>query len=80
MFNITVLAIDDLAYRQGALLDDVNPVHAFSGLTAIVMTTLAIVGMSYRRAAGVYASVTVINGGLVLLFLGNAALLFYGGG
>ncbi|GAB2178248.1 sodium:calcium antiporter [Dongia sp. agr-C8] len=79
MFNIVVIAIDDLAYRPGPLLAAVNPAHAFSGLTAIVMTTLAIIGLSYRRASGAYTSVTVINAGLVLLFLGNAALLFYSG-
>ena len=79
MFNVIILAIDDLAYRQGSILDDVSPAHAFSALTAMVMTVVAIIGMSYRRAEGVYWSLTAINIGLVLLFLGNAALLFHAG-
>ena len=76
MFNIVILAIDDIFYRQGPLLAHVSLAHAASALTAVIMTGMAIAAMSYRRAAGASLAILSLDAALVLLFLGNAALLF----
>ncbi|MCG6968870.1 MAG: sodium:calcium antiporter [Gammaproteobacteria bacterium] len=48
LFNILILAIDDVFYIQGSLLNSVSPTHAVSALSAIMMTGVAIVGLFYR--------------------------------
>ncbi len=76
MFNIVILAIDDIFFRQGPLLAHVSLVHAASALTAVIMTGMAIAAMSYRRAAGASLAVLGLDAALILLFLCDAALLF----
>lgn len=48
IFNIFILAIDDIFFIKGPLLFFVNPNHIISALSAIAMTTIAIVGLTYR--------------------------------
>jgi len=48
IFNIFILAIDDIFFMKGPLLSFVNPNHIISALSAITMTTIAIVGLTYR--------------------------------
>ena len=48
IFNIFILAIDDIFFTKGPLLSFVNPNHIISALSAIAMTTIAIVGLTYR--------------------------------
>ncbi len=48
IFNIFILAIDDIFFIKGPLLSFVNPNHIISALSAIAMTTIAIVGLTYR--------------------------------
>ncbi len=48
IFNILILAIDDIFFIKGPLLSFVNPNHIISALSAIAMTTIAIVGLTYR--------------------------------
>jgi cation:H+ antiporter len=48
IFNIAVLGVDDLLYTRGSLLAHVSPVHMVSLITALVMTAVAIIGLTYR--------------------------------
>lgn len=48
MFNIFILAIDDILYLKGPLLSHVSVNHAVTGLMAIIMTGIAIVSLAYR--------------------------------
>jgi cation:H+ antiporter len=50
LFNIAVLAIDDILYTRGSLLAAVAPVHLVSLTTAIIMTGIAVVGLTYRAS------------------------------
>ena len=42
MFDILVIAIDDLFYAKGPLLNDVSANHAITGFMAIIMTAVSI--------------------------------------
>lgn len=44
IFNLLILAFDDLMYRKGPLLQAVNPNHALSGMVTLLMT--AVIGIS----------------------------------
>jgi cation:H+ antiporter len=48
MFNIAIIAIDDIFYDKGPLLSAVSSNHAVTGFMAALMTGIAIVGLTYR--------------------------------
>jgi len=48
IFNIFILAIDDIFFIKGPILSFANPNHIISALSAIAMTTIAIIGLTYR--------------------------------
>lgn len=48
LFNIAILAVDDIAYSKGPLFADASPSHVISAVAAIAMTAIAIAGLTYR--------------------------------
>ncbi len=48
LFNILVLAIDDVFFVKGPLLSSVQITHIVSASSAIVMMTIAVIGLTYR--------------------------------
>lgn len=48
MFNIFILAVDDVFYTKGPLLADVSPTHVVTGLAAVLMSGIAIVSLTFR--------------------------------
>lgn len=48
IFNIFILAIDDIFFIKGPLLSFASQNHMLSALSAIVMTTIAVIGLTYR--------------------------------
>jgi cation:H+ antiporter len=51
MFNMAILAIDDIAYTKGSLLLIAAPEHIISVVAAITMTAIATAGITYRIRA-----------------------------
>jgi cation:H+ antiporter len=80
LFDIVILAIDDLFYLDGPLLADVSPVHAVSAVSAMIMTGLAVVGLFYRPAGPLWRSMSWISVFLAALYLLNSYILFRHGG
>ena len=50
LFNLVILAVDDVFFRQADLLASISPVHMFSALSALAMTGVAIVGLYFRSS------------------------------
>ncbi|WP_336518525.1 hypothetical protein [Pollutibacter soli] len=50
IFNIFILAIDDIFYTKGFLLKDASEFHLISVLATIMMSAVAIIGLSYRSS------------------------------
>ena len=50
IFNLLILAIDDVLYIQGPILSFVDANHIISALSAITMTAIAIIGLTYRAS------------------------------
>ena len=48
LFNIAILGIDDVFYTKGVLTSHISPSHGIAATTAITMTAIAIVGLTYR--------------------------------
>ncbi|MGE0420054.1 MAG: sodium:calcium antiporter [Acetobacteraceae bacterium] len=76
MFNMVVLGIDDLAFRDGPLLEHVSSIHAVSAMSAMIMTGLVIVGLLYRPQQRVFRAVGWISLSLFTVYLLNSYALF----
>ncbi|AAU93049.1 putative cation transporter [Methylococcus capsulatus str. Bath] len=76
LFDLCILAIDDLAYLPGPLLSHVSSVHALSAFSAMVMTGIFIVGLLYRAGTRLFKTVGWVSIALLLVYLGNAYVLY----
>jgi len=50
IFNLLILAIDDVLFIQGPILSFVDANHIISALSAITMIAIAIIGLTYRAS------------------------------
>ncbi len=50
LFNVAILGIDDVLYTRGSLLAAVSPAHLATIVTAIMMTAVAVAGLTYRAS------------------------------
>jgi cation:H+ antiporter len=48
VFNVAILGLDDVLYRPGPLLAAVSGAHALTLVSAMLMTAIAIIGLTYR--------------------------------
>lgn len=76
LFNVLVLAVDDVFYTRGPLLADAAPVHAGTAVTALVMTGLVIVGLVMRPQGRVLRVVSWVSVGLIAAYVINVALAY----
>lgn len=79
LFDILILAIDDLVYLKGPILSHVSPAHAFSAGSAVVMTGLVIVSLLYRPAKRLFRTAGWTSLGLFLLYLLNTYVIYLHG-
>lgn len=79
LFNVMILAVDDVFYVRGPLLADAAAVHAGTAVTALVMTGLVIIGLVLRPQGRTLRVVSWISVGLVAIYVVNAALVYLGG-
>ncbi len=78
LFNVGILALDDVVYTKGPLLEHVEPGHLVSASTAMAMTGVAIVGLTYRagRKALLWAWDSL---GMIVIYAIGACLLYAAG-
>lgn len=75
VFNIFILALDDLFFIKGPLLSFVQMNHAVSAVSAIMMTAIAIIGLTYRtEKKRLFLARDSI--GIVLVYVVNLMLLY----
>ena len=79
LFNIAILAIDDLVYLPGPLLADVSLTHSTSAFSAMMMSGLAVVGLVLRPASRVMRTVSWISLLLFVIYLLNTLFLYLHG-
>jgi cation:H+ antiporter len=78
LFNIGILALDDVLYTKGALLSHVSGGHLVMALAAITMTAIATIGLTYQttRKLHVFAWDSI---GIVIVYV-LATLVLYASG
>ena len=79
LFNVLILAIDDLAYFDRPLLSAVSPSHAVSAFAATIMSGIFIVGLLYRPESRFRGTIGWCSLSLLLVYLLSAyASYLYG--
>jgi cation:H+ antiporter len=79
LFNMLILAVDDLLFLKGPLLSHVSPAHAVSAVSAMIMNGIIIVGLLYRPATRLFRTVGWVSLALLTLYVFNSYVLFLHG-
>jgi cation:H+ antiporter len=79
LFDVLVLAIDDLAYVKGPLLADVSPAHAVTAFAAVIMSGTVIVALLYRPATRLHGTIGWTSLALLLVYLLSAYAVYLHG-
>lgn len=76
MFNIFIIAVDDIFYVKGAILSAVSSNHVMTAFTAALMTGIAVVGLSYRSVTKTFFRLGWDALALLLAYIANILLLY----
>ena len=76
LFDIGILAIDDLLFLKGPLLDHVSPAHSVSAMSAVIMSGIVIIGVLYRPGARLFKAFGWIGLGLFVIYVLNTYVLY----
>ncbi|MBI4688546.1 MAG: sodium:calcium antiporter [Nitrospirae bacterium] len=76
IFNIFILAIDDIFFLKGPILSFISHNHLISALSAILMTAIAIIGLTYKKKKKqLFLAWDSI--GIIAVYVINLILLYY---
>ena len=76
LFDIVILAIDDLFYINGPILAHVHTSHGLTAFTAVMMSALVTVGLIFRPQGRAILGLTWVSLALLMLYVLNSWLLF----
>jgi len=76
LFDIIILAVDDVFYTKGPLLAHVDASHALTAFTAVMMSALVAVGLIFRPQGRSVLGLTWVSLGLLMLYVLNSWILF----
>ncbi len=79
LFNILILALDDIFYLPGSLYGAVSPAHLISAIMALIMTGAVIVGLYVRPRFKVLGIAGWTSFFLFILYGMNSLMLFHYG-
>jgi cation:H+ antiporter len=79
LFNMLVLAIDDLVFLDGPLLAHIDSVHASSAFSAVIMSAVVIAALQSRPRRKIYRLPSLPSVVLIGVYAFNAWVLFTGG-
>jgi len=75
IFNIFILALDDIFFLKGPLLSYASSNHIISALSAMAMITIAIIGLTYRaEKKSLFLAWDSV--GILMVYLTNLMLLY----
>ena len=76
LFDLVIIAVDDLAYTKGPLLSNVSSVHLVTIQSAIMMTGIAIVGLLYRPQTRLFKTVGWVSLFMFAIYILNLSVLY----
>lgn len=69
LFDVLILAIDDIAYTKGPLLAAVSPAHAVTAIAAVIMSGIFIVALLYRPETRFRGTIGWVSLSLLMVYL-----------
>jgi cation:H+ antiporter len=79
LFDVLILAIDDLAYMRGPLLSAVSPTHAVTVFAAMIMSGILIVALLYRPATRFRGTIGWASLSLLVIYLLSSYVVYLHG-
>lgn len=79
VFNILILAIDDLAYVSGPLLSAASPANAITAFAAMVMSGIFIAAMLYKPESRIRGTIGWVSIALLFVYMFSAYAIFLHG-
>jgi cation:H+ antiporter len=79
LFDILILAIDDMAYTKGPLLRSVSPAHAITAFAAVIMSGIFVVAMLYKPETRVRGTIGWVSIALLVVYLFSAYAIYLHG-
>lgn len=76
LFDVLILAADDLAFRAGSLYEHISPIHTVSAVTAALMSGAVVVALAYKPVSRVLHIGSWASVALLALYLFNATLQY----
>jgi cation:H+ antiporter len=80
LFNLTILAFDDVLFVEGPILAAASPIHAVSAVSALIMAGIVVVGLLYRPRGRVLRTVGWASIGLATVYVLNALVQYVNSG
>jgi cation:H+ antiporter len=77
LFDVLIIALDDMAYGPGALYESVSSLHVLSALAASLMTGAVIVGLSCRPVSRVWHAASWVSMALVAMYVMNVMMHYF---
>lgn len=79
LFDVLILAIDDIAFTQGPLLSSVSPTHAITAFAAVIMSGIFIVAMLYRPETRLRGTIGWVSLSLLVVYLFTSYAIYLAG-
>jgi cation:H+ antiporter len=79
LFDILIVAIDDIAYAKGPLLSSVSPAHAISAFAGVIMSGIFIVALLYRPETRFRGTVGWVSLSLLVVYLFSSYAIYLHG-
>lgn len=76
LFDVMIIAIDDLAYTKGPLLSSVSTAHAVTAFTAVIMSGIFIVALLFKPDSRIRGTISWISLSLLMAYLFSAYASF----
>lgn len=76
LFNMLLIAVNDVIYLKGPLLAHVSGLHAVSALSAMIMTGAAIIGLIYRPRTRLMKTVGWVSLSLLAVYILNVYIFY----
>lgn len=76
LFDILVIALDDVAYTKGNIFAAVSPAHAASAFAAVIMNGIFVVALLYRPRNRLFGSISWVSLSLASIYFFSAYFLY----
>lgn len=76
LFDVLIIAIDDIAYTKGPLLSSVSTAHAVTAFTGVIMSGIFIVALLFKPDSRIRGTISWISLSLLMAYLFSAYASF----